>query len=478
MNSRELPTDRLATTDQEGNRIYLYPADVRGRFRNLRSKVNFVLVFIFLILPWTKVNHHQTILLDIPQRRFAIFGLTFWAHDAPTLIFIFFGAAIALAFVTAIWGRIWCGWTCPQTVFIDGVFRRIERWIEGDAFERRKLDSSPMNRNKFIKKTTKWFLFTLMAMVVSHSFLAYFVGTEVLAKMIRSSPFENQTSFFIMLSITGAILFDFGWFREQFCTLVCPYGRFQSVLMDEQSLVVAYDQKRGEPRKGSDSSSNLRGDCVNCYRCVQVCPTGIDIRRGVQLECIACTACIDACDEVMARQKKPLGLIRYAANSLSQSFAQTDRAWYSRPRIIISGVLLLICGIGLAVTVSKRTPLEVTLIRAPDAPYQEMKLSDGTEMIINHYKIDLQNQTFETQKITFSVPREVENEKVRLITSNHRPILNSGETERADLFIQFPKSKLVSGHTTIPIIITGEAGDSSIQTITVKEEIYVVGPFK
>lgn len=313
----ELHPDRLATTDAQGRRIALYPADVRGFFRRKRTQVQAILVIIFLVLPWVRINGQQALLLDIAQRRFEIFGLSLRAHNAPLLFFVFAAGAFGLFFVTAVWGRVWCGWACPQTVFIDGVFRKIERWVEGSALERRKLDAAPLSLQKFLKKFGKWSLYIFATLILTHSFLAYFVGTGPLAEMIRKNPSENWGSFLFMVFSSAVILFDFAWFREQFCTIVCPYGRFQSVLMDRGSMIVAYDVDRGEPRATPQAkalskahNSNL-GDCVNCYRCVQVCPTGIDIRRGLQMECIACTACIDACDEVMTKVKKPTGLIRY-----------------------------------------------------------------------------------------------------------------------------------------------------------------------
>lgn len=245
MNHKELPVDRLSTSDKDGNRIYLYPTDVRGHYRTLRSRLNVFLILIFLVLPWIKIGGHQAILLDIANRKFAIAGITFWAHDAPMLLFIFGGGILLLAFITAIWGRVWCGWACPQTVFVDGVFRKIERLIEGDSIAQKKLDESQMSFEKFTKKSAKWIAFTILTLIISHSFLAYFYGTEELAKMMSHSPTDNLLSFFVMLFITGWILFDFGWFREQFCTVFCPYGRFQSVLMDYQSKVVAYAFARG-----------------------------------------------------------------------------------------------------------------------------------------------------------------------------------------------------------------------------------------
>jgi cytochrome c oxidase accessory protein FixG len=268
MNDPGESLDRLTTSDAEGRRLYVYPADSKGRFRTARSAVQVILLLVFLVLPWIRIGGHQAILLDIARRRFAIFGLSFWAHDAPMLFFVFGGAALTLAFVTAVWGRVWCGWACPQTVFIDGVFRRIERWIEGDHVVRRALDAQPWDTDKFFKKAVKWSLFSAVSLLLTHSFLAYFVGTDALEVMIRRPPAEHPASFAFMAAATAVILFDFGWFREQFCTVVCPYGRFQSILMDDRSLAVAYNVSRD-------------ADCVKCFRCVRVCPTGIDIRHGL-----------------------------------------------------------------------------------------------------------------------------------------------------------------------------------------------------
>ena len=313
----ELHPDRLSTTDEQGRRIFLHPADVQGFFRTWRTRVQAVLLLFFLFLPWVEIQGRHALLLDLAQRRFEIFGLSLRAHNAPLLFLVFAAAAFGLFFTTAIYGRIWCGWACPQTVFIDGVFRRIEKWVEGSALERRKMDKEPFTLKKLSKRSLKWTLYLAATLVITHSFLAYFVGTDKIAEMIQKPPAENWGSFLFMLVSTAIILFDFAWFREQFCTLVCPYGRFQSVLMDKASMIVAYDTSRGEPRATPQAKIIAKnhntqvGDCVNCYRCVQVCPTGIDIRRGVQMECIACTACIDACDDVMTKIKKPTGLIRY-----------------------------------------------------------------------------------------------------------------------------------------------------------------------
>ncbi|MGZ3710075.1 MAG: cytochrome c oxidase accessory protein CcoG, partial [Bdellovibrionota bacterium] len=370
------------------------------------------------------------------------------------LVFVFGGTAILLAAVTAIWGRVWCGWACPQTVFVDAVFRRIERAIEGDSVKRRMLASAPLGWGKFAKRFAKWTLFAVCSLVISHSFLAYFVGTRKLAEMIARPPFENIPSFLFMLGTTLLVLFDFGWFREQFCTLVCPYGRFQSVLMDDRSKAVAYDAKRGEPRRGTTTGAS--GDCVNCYRCVQVCPTGIDIRRGLQMECIGCTACIDACDEVMVRLKKPPGLIRYQSGSGVSV------------RSSIYGVLLAVIGLGLVLTIRSRQPIEVSVVRAADVPYQEVTSANGVPEIINHFKIDLRNQSFHSEQVAFAL---ADGAAASLVVANAVPELGAGESERADVFIRFPRSQLNSGHGRIQIEIRPNHFPAF------REELRLVGPF-
>ncbi|MBI3556272.1 MAG: cytochrome c oxidase accessory protein CcoG [Deltaproteobacteria bacterium] len=465
--SRELPTDRLATSDQQGRRIYLYSAEVKGRFRTARTWTHSILILVFLLLPWMHVHGHQAILMNIMQRRFAIFGLTFWAHDAPMLVFLIGGAALTLGLVTAVWGRAWCGWACPQTVFIDSLFRVIERVVEGDHVARRKLDTGGWTFDKFYKKCLKWLLYSTFTLVVAHSFIAYFVGTDELSRMIRHSPAENPLSFSVMLAITGFILFDFGWFREQFCTMLCPYGRFQCLLMDEHSTLVTYDVRRGEPRKGLNSEGTPGGDCVNCYRCVQVCPTGIDIRRGTQLECIGCTACIDACDDVMTRLHKPRGLIRHA----SAVALQGGKSKIIRGRTIVYSLLLAGIIMGLITSIATRRPVEAAFIRATDTPYQEIKTSTGSSVIINHFKTDLSNQSFDGAVIDLLPTAEYANRGVEFVFAGRPLHIQAGQKAGAEFFIKFPKSLLVNGHTQIALnIMNGSA-------IVLTEELSLVGPY-
>jgi cytochrome c oxidase accessory protein FixG len=288
--------------------------------------------------------------------------------------------------------------------------------------------------------------------------------------MIASSPSENPASFLIMALVTGGILFDFGWFREQFCTIVCPYGRFQSVLMDDRSTAIVYDTKRGEPRRGVAALGEPTGDCVNCYRCVQVCPTGIDIRRGVQLECIACTACVDACDEVMHRLKKPQGLIRYGSIAEIQG-QPTDRG--ARPWVY--GALIAACITGLTLTVRGRTAITVGLIRAIETPYQVVATESGSQEVINHYKLEIRNQSFDSQSVEIRIPKEYEEKGVKIVTSNHAASMEAGASERADLFIRFPKSLLTLGKAEIGIDFTAKSEKQEEPLL--RKEVHLVGPF-
>jgi cytochrome c oxidase accessory protein FixG len=460
---RELPTDHLATTTKDGHRVYLYPADVRGFFRSFRNILNIVLITFFLMLPWIRIGGRPAILLNLPERKFAILGIQFWAHDAPMLFFVIAGAVLTIFFITAVWGRIWCGYACPQTVFVDGVFRKIERWIEGDSIARRKLDDGPWTTDKLVKKALKWSVFVLISLIIGHSFVAYFTGTEALAVMMKQSPIQNPGAFGVMAFISGLVLFDFGWFREQFCLIACPYGRFQSVLMDDRSMVVGYDAKRGEPRRGIATSSEATGDCINCYRCVAVCPTGIDIRRGTQMECIACTACMDACDRVMEKIKKPTGLIRY------KTFAgDKDHVSPFRARSIIYAVLLSIVATSLFIKVKNHKLVSAEFVRATELPYQVVATTDGSATVSNHFKLDVRNQDFDPSVVAIRLSEESRARGVELVTVNPAIQLQAGELRRLDVFFRFPKSIVEKGRAQAFVEVEGKD--------LIRQEVRLVGP--
>jgi cytochrome c oxidase accessory protein FixG len=437
----EIPKDRLATTDEFGDRVYIYPAEAKGFWRRNRDWTQLVLVVIFLVLPWLKIGGEQALLLSIPERRFAFFGLILYAHDGPLIFFLLAISVFGLALVTAVWGRIWCGWACPQTVFIDGLFRRIEFFIEGNHLQRRQLDSGPLTFAKLFKKFAKWTTFFLASTVIAHSFMAYFLGADRLAQMSIHAPSENWVDFVMVFFITFLILFDFGWFREQFCIIMCPYGRFQSVLMDKHSLAVMYNEQRGEPRKGSEAAKaqGRTGDCVSCSRCVMVCPTGIDIRRGIQMECINCTACIDACDEIMEKVKKPKGLIRYSSIAAMEG---QKNIWFNFRRLFYM-LIIGLAAVGLITKLATRSPLRAEVLRVVGAPY---RLLEGTEigMVINQFKIHLQNQTSLPMAVSFEIINDTPTIPVTLIEQTKEMTIQPGELTNHFLFLKFHRD-LVKG---------------------------------
>ncbi len=376
---------KLTSIDEHGARINIIPAEVQGYFRKHRTRVQIGLLLVFLGLPWIHFQGHQLVLLNIQSREFIFFGLIFKSHDAPLIFLLLAILTLGLALVTSIWGRIWCGWACPQTVFIDAVYRKIEIWTEGKYIERRKLNLESWSFLKFRKKTFKWILFFLVSTLFAHSFVAYFTGSIELLKMINGSPTDNWNYFLLVMAFTAVLLFNFAWFREQFCIIMCPYGRIQSVLMEPSSLAIVYDQKRGEPRRDFKNLGRNTGDCVGCNRCVEVCPTGIDIRNGLQMECISCTACVDACDEIMKKVKKPRGLISYS--SLDNSSFQ-----FWRLKTYAYGSLILMASGVLAFNLATREPVEITLLRGIDSPFSQDLDAAGTIQIINHFRIHLTSQ--------------------------------------------------------------------------------------
>ncbi len=354
--------DSVTTIRSDGSRPYLHPADARGRFATARRISALGLIVFYLSLPWIKV------FLDIAERRFHLFGITLAFQDLWLLFFVITGLGFSLFFLTALLGRVWCGWACPQTVFLDHVYRRIERWIEGDALKRRALDEAPMSAGKFLRRTAKHAAYILVSAVITHLFLAYYVSIPEVWHMMRAAPTEHWSAFGFMVIATGIIYFNFAWFREQLCIVICPYGRIQSALIDDHSLVIGYDANRGEPRHQPGQKAdpaNATGDCIACNRCVHVCPTGIDIRQGLQMECIGCTACIDACDDVMKRVKKPLGLIRYDSQ---KAFGGGITRWI-RPRTILYFGLLLVGAVVATWALSTVKPAAFGVTRMTGAPY-------------------------------------------------------------------------------------------------------------
>ncbi len=361
--------DSVTTIGTDGGRRFLFPADTHGRFTYARRAVACALITFYLSLPWIKINGYPAVFLDLAARRFHLFGLTLAAQDLWLLFFLITGLGFSLFFITALLGRVWCGWACPHTVFLDHIFRRIERWVDGDAVARRALDAAPWSPGKIIRRVLKHTLFLTAAAAITHLFLAYFVSLAEVWTMMRAAPAEHWEAFAFIAVATGLLYFNFAWFREQLCIVICPYGRIQSALIDDHSLVIGYDTKRGEPRgklhPTAPALSTPPGDCVDCQRCVHVCPTGIDIRQGLQMECVGCTACIDACDDVMTRLHRPRGLIRYDSQN---HFTGRATRWF-RPRTILYFALLIVGSTVATWALSTVKPANFLVIRMTGAPY-------------------------------------------------------------------------------------------------------------
>lgn len=505
---KDLPQDRLGSLDEQGHRLAIHPADVDGRFMRRRMAFQVVLLVLFLVLPWIRIEGHPAILLDIAQRRFAIFGLTFWAHDAPMLIFVAGAFLFGVSLVTAVWGRVWCGWACPETVFVERVYRQLERWIEGNAVQRRRLDRSPWTGKKVLRRGGKWLAFLGVSLIIAHSFLAYFVGIDQLAVMMRHNPAEHPTSFGVMAFMTGVLLFSFGWFREQFCVIMCPYGRFQSVLQDGHSKTVIYDVARGEPRRdrhknhhkaqaahaellqiavetpaersaqmyvpGQAVSPALNtGDCIDCGRCWQACPTGIDIRRGLQLECIGCMACLDACNEVMRNVKKPEGLIRYASEN--EVIGQPYRPVRARV-VLLSLALLGVLG-GLSWVLLTRPPIKATVFSNRSTGFDAVTAPGANPTIDNQFTLQATNYTFEDGKIKLSVEfAGPDGDQIKLAIPQNPLELNAGAEKNIGFFVTFPKRVLTQGTARIKLHLQTAASDGSWQR-ELTQEVSLVGPY-
>lgn len=463
--------ERLATLDEHGARIYVHPEDVKGKWRDRRTAVYWALVLIYFTLPWINFKGKQIILLDLVEREFTFFGTTFFSHDGPLVFFIFLSFVLLFGLITALWGRVWCGWACPQTVFIDLIYRRVESIIEGRSRARRRLNSAPLSFNKFSKKVIKWTLFLIISVHLSNTFLGYFVGTRKLFWITMNSPAEHMTLFITMWFVAGTLLFNFGWFREQFCIVACPYGRLQSVMMDEHSLVVSYDLKRGEPRRKT-APREQEGDCINCNHCVRVCPTGIDIRKGSQLECISCTQCIDACDEIMFKVGRPEGLIRYE----SEIEIEGGQRKLIRPRPFIYAIFLVLTITVFIYALQERNHLKVQFIRGSKSAFQEIDRKGEQSEIVNHYKVSIYYSGESNYKLFFVPSKSFTKDELRIVTRNRPLLISSGKRQVADLFFRFNKSLLKNGKRVIKIKILNGDNIETAEFLR-EEEVKLVGPF-
>ncbi len=453
-NGQESYRDKLSTVDEEGKRIWIYPKKPSGPFYRARTVVSIFLLAFLFGAPFIKVNGHPLILLNILERKFIIFGLTFWPQDLHLFALALLTLFVFIILFTVVFGRVFCGWACPQTIFMEMVYRKIEYLIEGDANKQRALKKAPWTFEKIAKKTTKHAIFYGIAFLIGNTFLAYIIGVDNLFKIVTEPPTQHLGGFTAMIIFSALFYGVFAFFREQACTLVCPYGRLQGVLLDPNSIVVAYDFRRGEPRgklRRNQPRDNY-GDCIDCKLCVQVCPTGIDIRNGTQLECVNCTACIDACNSVMTKIKKPKGLIRYSSyNGILQGVGLK-----LTPRIIGYSFVLIFLLTTLIFLLMTRAPVETTILRTPGVLYQET--NDGK--IQNLYNVQVVNKSYDDKSLSFKLLNK--DGEVMLVSGDRLQVPREGLAESA-LFVRIPKEEIQG--ITIPIEIGVFNGEEKIETI-------------
>ncbi len=442
--ARLAPTiDTLSSIGEGGARNFLHPADVGGRFTRLRRVIFAVLIAVLVVMPFITINGHPGILLDIGHRSFHIVGATFGPTQGYLLFFLITGTGFALVVASALWGRVWCGYACPQTVFLEGVYRRIERLFEGDRSGQLKLNQSPWDGNKIARRGGKWLVFLALSAFLAHLLLCYFVPPASLWQMMGKGPKADPEVFAWAAALTGAIFFNFAWFREQFCIILCPYGRLQSVLSDDDTVVVGYDAVRGEPRGKAGTST---GDCVDCLRCINVCPTGIDIRQGMQLECVGCANCIDACDEVMLKLKRPTGLVRYD----SEHGLRHQPKRFLRPRVYIYAVLGVLGLVALTATSRSRPDLPINLLRQPGMPYV---LDEG--QIRNGFMLRTNNK-FDSEQ-TYEVEIKAHNPKATVTLPENKWRIPVGEQSVLPFFVVLPREGF-TGRFDVEVEIESKGG--------------------
>lgn len=389
--------DQIGTIDESGKRKFIYPRKTNGKFTNYRRIASYILLAILVITPFIQINGRPFMMFNVLERKFILFGQIFWPEDFFLAVLAMLIGVLFIAVFTVAFGRLFCGWVCPQTIFMEHVFRRIEYWIEGDRNQQMRLANMPWNAEKIRKRALKNGVFFAISFGVSNIFMMYIISQPEWWKIVSDNPANHIGGLFSILIFSGVFFFIFAWFREQVCIMVCPYGRLQSVLLDRNSIVIAYDYIRGEIRskfkKSEDREAVGKGDCIDCNQCVEVCPTGIDIRNGTQLECINCTACMDACDTVMDKIKRPRGLIRYDSEN---NIANKTKKIFTARVIAYLGVLAVLITL-FSFLLASRTDVEAIILRTPGQLFQ--KVDDNTFSNVYNYK--MVNKT--TEDLTLEV---------------------------------------------------------------------------
>ncbi len=446
----EVFRDSIATIDEKGKRAWVFPKKPSGRFYQYRKLVSYSLLAFLLLAPFIKVNGNQLLMFNILERRFNIFGFPFWPQDFHLFVLMILIGVVFVIFFTVAFGRIFCGWICPQTIFLEMVFRRIEYWIDGDRGAQIRLAKQAWNKQKIKKRVLKWSVFFLISFIIANVFLAYLIGGDTLIRYISEGPLSNISTLISLLIFTGVFYFIFAWFREQVCIIACPYGRLQGVLLDNKSIVVAYDHKRGEKeagrakfKKNEDRPTTGKGDCIDCFQCVHVCPTGIDIRNGTQLECVNCTACIDACDHMMEAVNLPKGLIRFASED--QIEKKTSFKFNARLKGY-SAVLFILISVFVGM-LFLRNDVEATILRLPGQLYERK----DNNIISNVFTYKVVNKTTsQIDDVSFKLTSH--KGTIILVNKSEFSIPKQGLTE-GTLFIEMPRSEIKEDKDKVTIAV-------------------------
>lgn len=454
--------DRISTVNEKGKRVWIFPKKPKGKWTTRRQIISYLLLAFLFLAPYIHINGEPLLLFNILERKFVIFGAIFWPQDFYLLAIFLIASIVSVILFTIIYGRIFCGWICPQTIFMEFVFRRIEYLIEGDWTSQKKLKSMPWNREKITKKTIKYVLFWIVSFLIANTFLSYIIGADQLWSLIFDPVNQHIGGLIAIVIFTSVFFFVFAHLREQVCTTICPYGRLQGVLLDPNSMVVAYDHVRGENRakfkKGEDRPAASKGACIDCLQCIHVCPTGIDIRNGTQLECINCTACIDACDTMMVGTQQETGLIRFVSENGIKN--RTGFEWTKRVKAYTVALILLV---GVLVTLLLlRDDFSTTIMRQRGSTF----VLTNDDKIVNTYEIDLSNKT----KKDYDVTLKCDDPKVHIEIANKQLTLKKEKFLKERFIVKTPYSNLKDGMKKVDIIIYGNGQE--IDRVRIK----IIGP--
>lgn len=455
--------DSIATINEDGKRAWVFPKKPSGKFYDYRKIVSYVLLAFLFAAPFVKINGNQFLLFNVLERRFNIFGFPFWPQDFHLFVISMIIGVIFITVFTVAFGRIFCGWICPQTIFLEMVFRRIEYWIDGDRGAQMKLKRTKWTPEKIRKRVLKHTIFAIISFLIANVFLAYLIGSDKLLNYITEGPFKHLGTLFPLLIFTGLFYFVFSWFREQVCIIACPYGRLQGVLLDNKSIIVAYDHKRGEGengrkkfRKNEDRAALGHGDCIDCMQCVHVCPTGIDIRNGTQLECVNCTACIDECDDIMEKVGLPKGLIRYASEDNIEKKEPFKFTLRLKAYIV---VLFVLTGVLIAM-LQLRNDVEARVLRLPGQLFEHK----ADNIISNVFTYKLVNKTTkEINDVNFKLKKF--KGTIKLVSTDKSFVVPAQGLAQGTLFIELNQSLIKGDKTKLTIEVY--SGKKLIETTTV-----------